>query len=143
MASPHTCARQKLFDNVLAESNYNLRKGRIMGDFNKIENIRKDRKKAHTKLSVLKSKVYEKFLELEKLAFSDGTLKKKDKELIAIGISIVVNCESCIEWHITQAQKSGATVDEILEAIEVGIEFGGGPATVATRFALNVIDAVF
>ena len=103
-----------------------------MGDFNKIENIRKDRKKAHTKLSALKSKVYEKFLELEKLAFSDGALKKKDKELIAIGISIAVNCESCIEWHITQAQKSGATVDEILEAIEVGIEFGGGPATVAT-----------
>ena len=110
---------------------------------NKIEKIRYNRKKAHTKLTSLKSKVYEKFVELERVTFSEGALKKKDKELIAIGISIVVNCESCIEWHITQAANSGATVEEILEAIEVGIEFGGGPATVATRFALEVIDNIF
>lgn len=110
---------------------------------NKIKEIRYDRKKAHDKLISLKSKVYEKFLELEKITYGDGALKKKDKELIAIGISIVINCESCIEWHITQAANSGATIKEILEAIEVGIEFGGGPAIVATRFALEVIDNVF
>ena len=110
---------------------------------NKIEKIRHDRKKAHNKLISLKSKVYEKFLELEKITFSDGALKKKDKELIAIGISIVINCESCIEWHITEASKFGAKIEEILEAIEVGIEFGGGPATVSARFALEVINSVF
>ena len=110
---------------------------------NKIVKIRQNRKRAHSRLLSLKSKVYEKFLELEKITFSDGALKKKDKELIAIGISIVVNCESCIEWHIKEAAKSGATMKEVLEAIEVGIEFGGGPATVSTRFALEVINTIF
>jgi AhpD family alkylhydroperoxidase len=110
---------------------------------NKIEKIRHHRTKAHNELRSLKSKVYEKFLELEEITFSDGALKKKDKELIAIGISIVINCESCIEWHITEASKSGAKIEEILEAIEVGIEFGGGPATVSARFALEVINLVF
>jgi len=110
---------------------------------NKIEKIRHDRKKAHNELTSLKSKVYKKFLELEKITFSDGVLKKKDKELIAVGISIVINCESCIEWHITEASKSGAKIQEILEAIEVGIEFGGGPATVSSRFALEVMNTIF
>ena len=110
---------------------------------NKIEEIRKRRKIAHTRLLALRSKVYEKFLELEKVTYSDGALKKKDKELIAIGIAVVVNCESCMEWHISEAVKSGATMREILEAMEVGIEFGGGSATVSARFALEVLDNIF
>ena len=53
------------------------------------------------------------------------------------------NCESCMQWHIEQAASSGASYDEILEALEVGIEMGGGPATVSARFALQVMDRVF
>ena len=110
---------------------------------NKIEGIRKKRKAAHFKLLSLGSKVYEKFLQMEKTVFSNGALSKKQKELIAIGISVVINCESCIEWQITQAASAEATLKEVLEAIEVGIEFGGGPATVSARFALEVMDVVF
>ena len=109
----------------------------------KIEEIRRLRKVAHAKLSSLNSKVYESFLQMEKAAYSDGALTKKNKELIAIGISVVIDCESCMEWHITQAAAAGASEKEVLEAIEVGIEFGGGPATVSTRFALEVMDRVF
>jgi hypothetical protein len=31
----------------------------------------------------------------------------------------------------------------VLEAVEVGIEMGGGPATVSARFALEVMDTVY
>lgn len=107
---------------------------------NKIEEIRRRRKIAHSKLLSLKSKVYQKFLQLEEATYVDGALKKKDKELIAVGIAVATDCESCIEWHISEAVKSGATFREVLEAIEVGIEFGGGKATVSARFALEVMD---
>ena len=108
----------------------------------KIEEIRRRRKLAHTRFLSLKSKVYKKFLQLEEATYTDGALKKKDKELIATGIAVATNCESCMEWHINEAVKSGATFREILEAIEVGIEFGGGKATVSARFALEVMDAI-
>lgn len=108
----------------------------------KIEEIARKRKTAHKKLLDLKSKTYRAFLEMEKAAYSDGSLPKKIKELIAVGISIVINCESCMEWHIKQAAKSGAAFEEILEAIEVGMEMGGGPATAHSRFALEVLEAV-
>ncbi len=106
----------------------------------KIKKIIQDRKKAHETLLTKKSKVYKAFLELEKKTYSDGVLEKKYKELIAIGISIILDCESCLEWHIREALESGVTEEQVLESIEVGIEMGGGPATVSSRFALKVLE---
>jgi alkylhydroperoxidase/carboxymuconolactone decarboxylase family protein YurZ len=48
-----------------------------------------------------------------------------------------------MQWHIEQAARAGATQEQVLEAVEVGIEMGGGPATVSTRFALEVMDVVY
>jgi AhpD family alkylhydroperoxidase len=105
----------------------------------KIEKIINDRKEAH-QFFTDNSEVYRSFVEMELKTYTDGSLSKRIKELIAIGISIRINCESCIEWHIKQAVYSGASREEVIEAIEVGIEMGGGPATVTSRFALKVLD---
>ena len=110
---------------------------------NKIEEICRKRRYAHEKLLSLDSKVYRAFLDMEAAAYSDGALARKYKELVAVGISVVIDCESCMQWHIEQAAKAGATQQEVLEAIEVGIEMGGGPATVSARFALEAIESVF
>ena len=110
---------------------------------NKLEEITLKRKKAHAKLLKLKSKVYRAFLRMEEAAYTDGALPKKNKELIAVGISVVINCESCMQWHIEQAAGAGASLEEILEAVEVGMEMGGGAATVSARFALEVMEDVF
>jgi AhpD family alkylhydroperoxidase len=108
-------------------------------DTDKIEKIVLTRKQAHSYFSK-KSKVYKVFTEMEQSTYKDGALSKKQKELIAIGISIAENCESCMEWHIKQALDSGSSENEIVEAIEVGIEMSGGLGTVAARFAMNVIE---
>jgi AhpD family alkylhydroperoxidase len=109
-------------------------------DRDKIEKIIRDRRWAHETLSGKDSGVYRAFLEMEKAAYAGRALSKMHKELIAVGISLVLNCESCLEWHIHQALESGAGADQVLEAIEVGIEMGGGPATVSGRFALKVLE---
>lgn len=108
-------------------------------DIKKINKIKEDQIIGHKKLNS-QSKVYQKFMELEFEAFKEGTLKKYQKELIALGISIVINCESCMEWHIGEALKAGASEKEIIETIEVAIEMGGGPATVFSRFALKALE---
>src|SRR4030042_516932 len=106
---------------------------------NRLKEISEHREKAHKKLLSLKSKVYEAFLEMEKATYCDGALPKKTKELIAVGISVAIDCESCMQWHIEQAAKAGASMREVLEAVEVGIEMGGGPATVSARVAIEVM----
>lgn len=110
-----------------------------MPDEDKIRQIIKTRKKANAYF-LKKSKVYKSFLDMEQNTYKNGHLSKLQKEFIAIGISIVKNCESCMEWHISQALEDGATQEEIVEAIEVGIEMSGGPGSVAARFAMNALE---
>lgn len=101
------------------------------------------RKRAHSRLAATGAPVYAAFLDMERAAYADGALAKRHKELIAVGISVVLDCRSCMQWHIEQAAAAGAAAAEVLEAVEVGIEMGGGPATVSARFALEVMDEVF
>ena len=109
----------------------------------KLDEISHTRKKAHQKFLTLKSKVYESFLQMEQATYADGALPRKTKELIAIGISVQMDCESCMQWHIDQAAECGATQQEILEAVEIGIEMGAGRVTVSARFALEVMERAF
>ena len=108
-----------------------------------LSRLTRERKKAHARLLAMGSPVYKAFLNMEKAAYSDGALPKQVKELIAVGISVVIDCRSCIQWHIEQAAAAGAGPRQVLEAVEVGIEMGGGPATVSARFALDVMADVF
>ena len=98
------------------------------------------RKKAHNKFLKMDSKVYKAFLDLESATYREGSLSIKVKELIAVGISAATNCESCIQWHTEHAIKAGATQEEILEALEVAIEIGGGHAIATARLAFEVMD---
>ena len=108
-----------------------------------LRDIAENRQAAHERLLRLDSKVYKAFLAMERATYAAGALSKQQKELIAVGISVVIDCRSCMQWHIGQAAEAGAGFREILEAVEVGIEMGGGPATVAARFALDAMDSVF
>jgi len=110
---------------------------------NQFEEINRKRKEANARFAKLNSKVYELFLEMGEATFRDGALSKKTKELIAVAIGAVTNCESCMQWHIEQAAEDGATIQEVLEALEVAIDMGVGPVTVNSRFALEVMENTF
>jgi len=108
-------------------------------DKEKIERIVKTRKKAIAYFSK-KSKVlgiFDKFIDE---TYEPGNLTVREKRLIAVGIAVTINNESCMEWNIKQALENGATEEEIIEAIEIAVELGGAPATVHGRFAMNVIE---
>jgi alkylhydroperoxidase/carboxymuconolactone decarboxylase family protein YurZ len=64
-----------------------------------LETISEKRRNAHSRFIALQSKVYAGFLAMERAAYSDGALPKKHKELIAVGISVVKNCESCVKGN--------------------------------------------
>ncbi len=109
----------------------------------KLRAIAERRRTAHARLLQLGSRTYEAFVALEEATFADGALARRHKELVALGISVVKDCESCMQWHVEQAAAAGATLLEVLEAVEVGMEMGGGPATVSARFALDVMESVY
>jgi AhpD family alkylhydroperoxidase len=69
-----------------------------------------------------------------------GTLSVREKELIAIGISLYHRCEDCIAVHVSNAMQAGCTRQEIMEAAEIAMVFGGGPTLAAS--ATLLIDAL-
>jgi AhpD family alkylhydroperoxidase len=82
------------------------------------------------------------FNDLATHATKDGALAKKTKELMAVSISVVTQCEDCIAYHTRAAIKAGAERAEFVEAIGVAIEMGGGPASVYAGKALEAFDAL-
>ena len=111
--------------------------------FPRLDELNRSRKIAHTRYLKMRSPVYAKFLELEEAAYAPRSLDRKTKLLIGTGISVVLNCEACMQWHVEEAAAAGATAQEILESVEVAVKMGGAPAVVASRLALEVMDAVF
>ncbi len=60
--------------------------------------------------------------------FREGVLSKKEKQLIALGISLYSQDEYCIIYHTKGCLDQGCTEEEILEAVGVTAAFGGGAA---------------
>jgi AhpD family alkylhydroperoxidase len=79
------------------------------------------------------------FVQMHKASSTDGALTAKMKELIALSIAITVRCDGCIAFHVHDAVETGATHEEIVEAIGVAILMGGGPAVVYGSQALEAL----
>jgi AhpD family alkylhydroperoxidase len=74
--------------------------------------------------------VYAGFKELHSGAMKEGVLPTKTKELIALSIAVVEQCDGCIASHARGAVRAGASKAEAAEAIGVTFLMAGGPATV-------------
>ena len=59
--------------------------------------------------------------------------------LIALSIAVVVRCGGCIAFHVHDAIKAGATRDEIIEALDVAVLMGGGPALMYVAEAMDAL----
>jgi AhpD family alkylhydroperoxidase len=70
------------------------------------------------------------FSQLHKAAVADGALPGKVKELIALAIAVVKQCDGCIAYHAKAAARAGATDDEVGEALAVALLMDGGTASV-------------
>lgn len=65
-----------------------------------------------------------------------SVLSVREKELIALGISLYHRCEDCIIVHVFNAFQAGCTRQEILEAAGMSMIFGGGPSLASSATLL-------
>jgi AhpD family alkylhydroperoxidase len=80
------------------------------------------------------------FARLHRKALADGALSGKVKELMALAISIAVGCDGCIAYHTHDAVAAGASREELLETIGVGLFMGGGPGSIYAAHALDAVE---
>lgn len=70
------------------------------------------------------------FSALHKAAVAEGALPAKVKELMALAIAVVKQCDGCIAYHAKAAARRGATSAEVAEALDVALLMDGGTASV-------------
>lgn len=70
------------------------------------------------------------FGQLHQSAVADGVLPAKVKEMMALAIAVVKQCDGCIAYHARAAAKAGATPEEVAEALGVTLLMDGGTASV-------------
>lgn len=70
------------------------------------------------------------FTALHKAALAEGVLSARVKELMALTISVVKQCDGCIAYHAKAAARRGATPAEVAEALDVALLMDGGTASI-------------
>ncbi|MDZ4310735.1 MAG: carboxymuconolactone decarboxylase family protein [Cypionkella sp.] len=77
------------------------------------------------------------FAGISKVATTPGQFSAAQKELIAVAIAVAKGCEDCILYHLDAARRHGADEAALIEALEVAVEMGGGPAVMYGAKALD------
>src|SRR5690606_5884749 len=57
-------------------------------------------------------------------------LDDKTRELIALAVAVTTRCDGCISSHAAAAQKAGASVEEVSEALGTAVALNAGAAYV-------------
>jgi AhpD family alkylhydroperoxidase len=51
----------------------------------------------------------------------EARLSQKEKELVAVGVSVAAGCIPCARYHMEEVRAAGATTDEITHAVEAAL----------------------
>ena len=64
----------------------------------------------------------------------------KTKELIALAVSVALRCDDSVGFHSKAALQSGASRNEVLEALGMAIYMGAGPSVMYASHAIEAFD---
>jgi len=96
---------------------------------------------AHTmELRDLAPEDFKSFFNFTTKAGAEGELSVKEKELILVAVSLITGCPYCIDSHVKNAKKAGATKEEVAEAVFVASALNAGSAFTKSPTALKNFD---
>lgn len=80
------------------------------------------------------------FFNLDDAAYRDGALSSDTKELLGLVASMVLRCNDCIDYHLTQCVEAGWSDDELDDAMNVALVVGGSIVIPHLRHAVETIE---
>jgi AhpD family alkylhydroperoxidase len=82
------------------------------------------------------------FLRLDTACYEDGALQGRTKELLGLVASMVLRCNDCIDYHLTQCVEAGWSKEELVDAMSVALIVGGSIVIPHLRHAMFTIEAL-
>ncbi|HKS93360.1 MAG TPA: carboxymuconolactone decarboxylase family protein [Gammaproteobacteria bacterium] len=98
------------------------------------------RRRMNARILAEDNRVIKRVFSVDSLAYADGALPARTKELLGLTASMVLRCDDCVSYHIGQCVESGCSKDEIVEAMSVALVVGGTIVIPHMRRAMEFMD---
>jgi AhpD family alkylhydroperoxidase len=85
-------------------------------------------------------KEFSRFFAIDTVAYREGAIPVKMKELMGLVGSMVLRCNDCIFYHLDRCVSEGASKEEIMEAMNIALVIGGSIVIPHLRYAFEVLD---
>jgi AhpD family alkylhydroperoxidase len=115
-----------------------MERRRTMG--NKIKEFSEFRKHMNEKIMNSGNREIKRFFSLDKNVYDDGALTRKTKELMGLTSSLVLRCQDCVTYHLSQLNDIGVTDEELYEAFSVALVVGGSITIPHLRKAVAMVE---
>ena len=80
------------------------------------------------------------FIDFWRKSKEGKSIPKVYKELMELSITIVQRCRPCIFLHTRLCLEAGATIEQLLEATQIGAVMGGGPSYQYLGYVMEAIE---
>ena len=105
---------------------------------NKVSQFNEFRERMNEKiLQAPDNKILKRIFSIDTMAYADGKLDSKTKELLGFVASMVLRCDDCIAYHLQQCYDQGITTGELMETFGIANLVGGSIVIPHTRRALE------
>ncbi|MFA8300267.1 MAG: carboxymuconolactone decarboxylase family protein [Hyphomicrobiales bacterium] len=104
----------------------------LVKDFNEYREQMNDKM-----LSAPNNKILKRIMGVDTIAYKDGALDSKTKEMLGLATSMVLKCNDCVFYHLEKCYELGVSKDEIIEIFGIANLVGGTIVIPHTRKALE------
>jgi AhpD family alkylhydroperoxidase len=94
----------------------------------------------NAKLLESSNEVFRRFFELDALAYAEGAVPARTKELLGLALSIAVQCDECVYYHLERCEAEGVTRDELDEVFALTLVGVGSVVVPQLRRAVAFLD---
>ncbi|PKP02124.1 MAG: carboxymuconolactone decarboxylase family protein [Bacteroidetes bacterium HGW-Bacteroidetes-9] len=91
-------------------------------------------------LSAENNKVIKRIFNVDTIAYTEGILPVKTKEMLGLISSLVLRCDDCVRYHLIKCHENGLTEAELLELLGIANLVGGTIVIPHTRRAVEFWD---
>ncbi len=110
---------------------------------NKVKEFNAYRERMNTKMmDAPNNKLMKRIFGVDTLAYQDGALDAKTKEMLGLVASMVLKCDDCISYHLQRCFELGVSTEEMMEIFGIANLVGGTIVIPHTRRALEFWEAL-
>ena len=109
----------------------------------RVEDFAEYRQKMNERILAEDNRVIKRMFSLDSLTYMEGgALDVKSKELMGLVASLVLRCDDCVAYHVGKSVEAGASRDEIVETMSIGLVVGGTIVVPHLRRAVEFLDEI-